>query len=190
MQKDGSLCKYVHFTQRTCTNTVYVMFTQKFFQKKKKKQSNIHWQTVHPTLVLLSFLWKHPLVPSWTGSFQRATAVQLSYGKRSSIQGQQSHCHPLTHCRAPDTQPAHIHVKCHSFLDTRILHSPLTGPYCCPSLPILLIIHIFPWGSVSISDAGTTHALNFCYNQNWNVVLKWLIQTSPGICLPQLTGQK
>lgn len=40
MQKDGSFCKYVRFTQHTCTNTVYVMFAQKFFQKKKEAKQH------------------------------------------------------------------------------------------------------------------------------------------------------
>ena len=164
------------------------------FFRKKKKQSNIHCQTVHLTLVLLPFLWKPLLVPSWTGSFQRLTAVQLSYGKRHITPGQQSYCHPLTHCWAPGTQPAHVHIKHHSFLDTRFLHSLLTGLYRCPSLPISLIVHIFPWWHISISDAGATTVLRipliFCYNQNWNMVSKQLIQTSPGIRLPQLTVQK
>lgn len=166
------------YAQIQCT----LCLLRNFFRKKKEKQSNIHCQTIHLILVLLPFLWKPLLVPSRTGSLQRATVVQLSYGKRSIIQGQQSYCQPLTSCQDPGTQPAHIHIKHHSFLDTGFLHSLLTGPYCCPSLPISLIAHIFPWGHISISDAGTSNVLRipliFCYNQNWNMVLKRLIQTS------------
>lgn len=84
--------------------------------------------------MLLLFLRKPLLVPSQTGSSERTTAGQLSYSKRSIVQGQQSCCHPLTHYPAPGAQPAHVHIKHHSFLDTRFLHSLLTGPRCCPSI--------------------------------------------------------
>lgn len=103
------------------------------FFSEKETQINIHCQTVHLKLVLLPFLCKPLLVPSRRGSSKRATAVQLSYGKRSIIQGQRSYCHPLTRYQAPGMQPAHIHTKHHSFLDTGFLHSLLTGPCCYPS---------------------------------------------------------
>lgn len=61
-----------------------------FSEKKKKKKRETKQHSVHLTLTeVAAFSLQALLVRSRTGSFQKAAAIQLSYGKWSIIQGQQ-----------------------------------------------------------------------------------------------------
>lgn len=172
MQKDWSLCKYVHFAQHICTNTVWVIFAQNFFlikrEVKQRSLSAIHLKA-SPGPQLNCLIPKSYSCPAvmWQKEHHSRSAVLLSSLKTLPSSQHTTWMYMYTHV---------------SSLDTKFLHFFLTGPLMlslssyithCPHFSIRAHFHF--------SHRHHQCPENPSFPITWAMVLKRMIQTSPRI---------